>query len=72
MKIGLFCREFPSSTRLSTGVEDDRAVACEDNADPSGAAISLTTSQSSTVENLALKRSVYTRRSPQAERSDST
>src|SRR5262245_12748183 len=72
MKNRVICRVFPSSTRLSTGVEDERAVARTENADLPGAAVSDLPSGRATVENLPPKRSVYTRRSLQAQRAETT
>jgi hypothetical protein len=63
MKNGLICRYFPSSTWLSTAVEDAPSVACQENTGIPGAALSGNWRRSATVENMASERSVYTRRS---------
>ena len=51
MKNGHICRDFVSSTRLSTGVDDNRSVSGQDNEAARGAAISISTRFSTTVEN---------------------
>jgi large subunit ribosomal protein L34 len=68
MKIWVFCRYFLSSTRLSTGVEDDACVALGDNAGVAGAAVSIRGGSALSVENLAREALVYTRGSPQPDR----
>jgi hypothetical protein len=63
MKNAAICRDFLSSTWLSTGVEDGAVVVRADNVDLSGAAVSDHARGTATVENVQLERSVYTRRS---------
>jgi hypothetical protein len=64
MKISAFCRYFLCSTLPSTGVEDGRRVAEEDNEEREGAATSIDPGGSDSVENFGAGRVVYTRGSP--------
>jgi hypothetical protein len=72
MKIVDICRDFASSTLLSTGVDDLRVVAPAGNAEPEGAALSISACTFGYVENLASRQVVYTRGSPAPEPRETT
>jgi hypothetical protein len=61
MKIRAICSYFPSSTQLSTGVEDEEYVARRDNARLRRPAVSTPASAVTSVENRSRGRVVYTR-----------
>ena len=63
MKKPLICRDFPSSTRLSTGVEDGDPVRIRDNGETQRAATSGSTALLASVENFNVDGVVYTARS---------
>jgi hypothetical protein len=72
MKIMPISRHFSPSTPISTGVEDARRVAPDDNGEREGAALSPSPPRLESVENLGGRRLVYTRGSPGSEHPEIT